>query len=204
MEERNIKLTLDKAKEWYNSDSKELKEVALQAYTEEELDEELWKKIKTFADACDALGIDAYFNPLKINKNSSAFARHLEAIRRLDIIRQALNKDYKPSLIQDAVYCPWVRLYKNYDTAKNVIINNDWKFCGKVKIEGTSYYLVGGSYIGCGDGLGNFRYGYGGVYATLGLLCCKSKEIAQHMSKYFAREIFDAIYIQHDNYEWNI
>lgn len=36
MEERTIKLTLDKAKEWYKKGG-ELKEVALQAYTEEEL-----------------------------------------------------------------------------------------------------------------------------------------------------------------------
>lgn len=36
MENRNITLTLDKAKEWYNKGG-ELKEVALQAYKEEEL-----------------------------------------------------------------------------------------------------------------------------------------------------------------------
>ena len=35
MESRNIALTLEKAKEWYNSGSSDLKEVALQAYTEE-------------------------------------------------------------------------------------------------------------------------------------------------------------------------
>ena len=35
-EERNITLTLDKAKEWYNK-GRELKEVALQAFTEKEL-----------------------------------------------------------------------------------------------------------------------------------------------------------------------
>jgi hypothetical protein len=38
MEERNVKLTLEKAKEWYKKGG-ELKEVALQAYTEEELKE---------------------------------------------------------------------------------------------------------------------------------------------------------------------
>lgn len=36
MEERNVKLTLEKAKEWYKKGG-ELKEVALQAYKEEEL-----------------------------------------------------------------------------------------------------------------------------------------------------------------------
>ena len=35
-EERNITLTLDKAKEWYNKGG-ELKEIALQAFTEKEL-----------------------------------------------------------------------------------------------------------------------------------------------------------------------
>ena len=35
-EERNITLTLDKAKEWYNKGG-ELKEIALQAFTEQEL-----------------------------------------------------------------------------------------------------------------------------------------------------------------------
>lgn len=37
-EERNITLTLDKAKEWYNKGG-ELKEVALQAFTEKELNQ---------------------------------------------------------------------------------------------------------------------------------------------------------------------
>ena len=46
MEERNVKLTLDKAKEWYKKGG-ELKEVALQAYKEEELKEfrpKSWKE----------------------------------------------------------------------------------------------------------------------------------------------------------------
>lgn len=47
MEERNITLTLDKAKEWYKKGG-ELKEVALQAYSEEELNKvelpKTWKK----------------------------------------------------------------------------------------------------------------------------------------------------------------
>ena len=38
MEERTIKITFDKAKEWYNSNNSSLKEVALQAFTKEELE----------------------------------------------------------------------------------------------------------------------------------------------------------------------
>lgn len=47
MESRNISLTLEKAREWYNSGSADLREVALQAYTEEEL------KKKSFRDNQD-------------------------------------------------------------------------------------------------------------------------------------------------------
>ena len=35
--ERNITITLEKAKEWYNSDNKSLKEIALQAFSKDEL-----------------------------------------------------------------------------------------------------------------------------------------------------------------------
>lgn len=40
MEERNVKISLDKAREWYNKGG-ELKEIALQAFNEKELDDEL-------------------------------------------------------------------------------------------------------------------------------------------------------------------
>lgn len=61
-EERNITLTLNKAKEWYKKGG-ELKEVALQAYSEEEL-----RKVslpKTFEEFCDNYTIndnEAYFD----------------------------------------------------------------------------------------------------------------------------------------------
>jgi hypothetical protein len=200
METRNISLTLEKAKEWYNSGSANLKEVALQAYSEQELKTEDWERIKTFKDACKALGINSSSFNL-FGDFGQNIRDHLKAIYKLDIIRQALNKGYEPSLVHGTVYYPWVRFYKSYDDAKSAVRNNDWELCGKVEIEGTSYYLVGGAYRGCGSGLSYFSCGCGVAGARLGLLCCKSKEIAQHMSKYFAKEIFDAIYIQHNNYE---
>lgn len=50
MESRNVTLTLEKAREWYNSGSADLKEIALQAYKEDELETPYWEKIKTFDD----------------------------------------------------------------------------------------------------------------------------------------------------------
>ena len=54
--ERNITITLEKAREWYNSDYSSLKEIALQAFSKEELTGFDLKKIKTFKDALTVLG----------------------------------------------------------------------------------------------------------------------------------------------------
>ena len=56
MEERNITISFDKAKEWFNSNNETLKELALQAFSEEELTTFDFTKIKTFEDALTALG----------------------------------------------------------------------------------------------------------------------------------------------------
>ena len=45
METRTIKVTLDKAKEWYFSENPILKELALQAFTQNELDPLTYKQI---------------------------------------------------------------------------------------------------------------------------------------------------------------
>ena len=45
METRTIKITLDKAKEWYFSENPTLKELALQAFTKNELDPLTYKQI---------------------------------------------------------------------------------------------------------------------------------------------------------------
>ena len=55
MESRNVTLTLQKAKEFYNSGNATLKEVALQAFTQKELTTPNYTDIRTFEDACKAL-----------------------------------------------------------------------------------------------------------------------------------------------------
>jgi hypothetical protein len=196
-----LDITLEEAQAFDKSDNALLNKIARAAYTREELNDPEWKSIKTFKDACDALGIDSSFE-LNGAVTKYGFRKHLTALYKLDIIRQALNKDYKPSLVHGTVYYPWVRFYKSYDDAKSAVRNNDWELRDEVEIEGTSYYLVGDVYYDGDYGLGYFRYGYGNVGALLGLLCCESGEIAQHMSKYFAKEIFEAVYLQSANFRW--
>lgn len=197
METRNISLTLEKAKEWYNSDSADLKEVALQAYTEVELKTVHFSGIKSFKDACEALNLnvdDVMYDLSRVH----FFNNHLIAIYKLDIIRKALNGDWEPNLTKGDTYYSWVRFYlpSKVPLDSNII--------GKIKADGQEYVVVGG-FGNCGhyNGLGDFT-GYGGGYsdADIGLLCCKSSEIARHMSKYFGKIIFDACYVSYNNYEW--
>lgn len=48
MEKRNVTISLEKAKEWYNSNDTSLKEIALQAFTKKELETPDFKEITTF------------------------------------------------------------------------------------------------------------------------------------------------------------
>lgn len=190
---RTVEISLEKAKEWYNSGDNSLKEVALQAFKESELMIEPWKTIKTYEDACKALGI----NPHLVQYLPSA---HLKNLYKLQIVKGALNGvDWEPKFNTGTIYYPWMRYYPKGNSYGN------WKPVAnfKAKEDNKVYTLVGGGYSYYdGGGLGCFCYGFGDVYASLGLLSCKSKEIAQYFSFTFGKLIFDALYSQYKNYEW--
>lgn len=205
MESRNIALTLEKAKEWYNSGSSDLKEVALQAYTENELKTVHFSEIKSFEDAKRALGMnpDDMMNVYTPHKTGN-INNHLIAIYRLDIIRKALNMGWNPSFVEGKVYYPYVRFYPAGDMAREAARSNNWKVRQTFYADGKEYSLVGGDCSGCCEGgLGYLGYRFGHTLTVLGLLGCKSREIAEHMSTYFAKEIFEACYAHHvGTYEW--
>ena len=205
METRNVTLTLEKAKEFYNSGNAALKEVALQAYTKDELTIPEWQNIKTFKDACRALGI--YDRPFSLHLGSStdsAYYSHIDAVSKLDIIRKALNGNWKPSLIQGSVYYPYVRFYPAGQKAREAASSKSWKLGESFIADGKKYTLVcGGCVCYNYNGLSIFGCEYGDVRPSLGLLCCKSREIAAHMSLYFSKEIFEATYAHHaGTYQW--
>ena len=205
METRNVTLTLQKAKEFYNSGNAALKEVALQAFIKEELTTPKYTDIKTFEDAVKALGMDTSKVESDLNCLTcleGGLGEHLKAIYKLDIIRKVLNgADWKPKMAEGDIYYGWVRFYK-----KSSEVPSNKKIIGNFIADGQKYILVGGFWDSWGyDGLGSFfsGSGYGSSSATLGLLCCKSMEIAQYMSEQFGKLIFDACYAQHiGTYKW--
>lgn len=198
--ERNITITLEKAKEWYNSGNTSLKEVALQAFSKKELTEFDFTKIRTFKDACEALGLD-YDDMFYITKNIATISKASAAMFKLNIIRKALNLGQDLHLAKDPknsyIYYPCNPLVTKSSTYYNKELNlGKMKIIGKVKSEGKEYFVFGGRAITGGDGLGYFYSddGVGVANASFGFLGCASEEIAKHFGKYFGMIITEAKY----------
>ena len=95
-------------------------------------------------------------------------------------------------------------LQEQKEQSNNIPSNK--KIVGNFIADGQKYLLVSdlgiyGSYTGLGYLCSGYRYGSSNAH--LGLLCCKSVEIAQYMSEQFGKLIFDACYAHHiGSYQW--
>lgn len=200
MKERNITITIDKAREWFNSENESLKEIALQAFNENELKFD-FRSIKSLSDACSVL--DLNYNEILselcyIKRISKASA----AMFNLNIIKKALNLGKELSFTknpEDSYICypfnPIIRkdsIYYNDEIKEGKI-----KIVGKFKVEGEIYLILGNSAIAsltCSSGLGAFNPKNGSGFSSIGFLGCASREIAEHFSRYFGTLITEAKY----------
>ena len=206
MLERNVTVTLEKAKEWYNSDNATLKEVALQAFSEEELASFNFTEIKSFKDALLCLypfGSKDYNDVVTNLKSIRAISKASAAMFKLNIIRRALNKGYDLHLTKDArgqnyTWYPYFRFVTKSSTYyDDELKRGEYKKLGEVVSEGITYDVLGGrANIGGNAGLGNFysNYGVGFAYARVGFLGCATEEIAKHFGEYFGMLIMEAMY----------
>lgn len=199
MKERNITITLEKAKEWFNSENATLKEIALQAFDKDELTYN-FKNITTFKKACEALGLN-YDAMFYTTKNIATISKASAAMFKLNIIRKALNLGQDLNLTKDPEdsyihypYNPFVTKSSTY--YKDKINSGKMEVIGKIKSKGEEYNVLGGSTVGGYAGLSDFysRIGVGGANADIGFLGCANKEIAQHLGKYFGMLIIEAMY----------
>lgn len=200
MEKRNITVTLNKAKEWFNSGNATLKEIALQAFDKDELTYN-FKNITTFKKACEALGLN-YNAMFHITKSIATISRASAAMFKLNIIRKALNfgqdlhltKNPKDSYIYYP-YNPFITKSSTY--CKSEINSGKMEVIGKIKSEGEEYNVLDGyATLGVNTALGGFTFydEVGFADASIGFLGCASKEIAQHFGKYFGMLITEAKY----------
>lgn len=197
--ERNITITFEKAREWYNGNNESLKELALQAFNKEELIGFDFTKIKTFEDACKAL---YYVVRDSTIENIGAISKASAAMFKLNIIRKALNLGKDLYLTKNPenshIYYPYNPFTIENSTYYEGDVNSGkMEVIGKIKNDGIVYNVFGGRFGYCGcNGLGNFRSfdNLGFADATDAFLGCASKEIAQHFGKYFGMLITEAKY----------
>lgn len=198
MKSKYVEITLEKAQEWYNQGG-DLKEIALQAFTEKELNNN-FRNIVCFEDVIEKLADpdDTNYIIKELKHLSPASA----ASFKLNLIKQALNYGYKMNFTEDTYWVPRIFAVK---VSNNQFINDsDQKIVARIKIDNYLYDLYSGSAIKIGkEGLGCFseRNGVADCY-TLSFISCTTAEIAQHMGTYFAKEIFEAQYGDSIKYEW--
>lgn len=205
--ERNITITLEKAKEWYNSDNESLKEVALQAFSEDELACN-FKNITTFKKACEALGLN-YDATSFIAENIAIISKASAAMFKLNIIRIVLNFGQGLHLTKSPDKTSFIWYPQNPFITKDSICyrdkieSNKMEVVGKFKSNGEVYRVLSGTPCFCGEGLGLFNQsnGLGGGYASSGFLGCATKEIAEHFGKYFGMLITESKYADMVDFE---
>ena len=205
MEERSIIITIDKAIEWYNSGNESLKELALQAFSENELKFN-FRSIKSLKDACKALDLK-YSDVVSTASAVEKFSKASAALFKLSFIRKALNlgQDLHLTKHSSYIYFPYNPFVtKNSTYFKNEIYSFKMELIGKIKIKEEEYYVIGGGVDNSGyEGVGCFssNIGVGHTYANTGFLGCATEEIAKHFSLYFGMLITEAKYGDMDYFE---
>lgn len=197
---KKIDISLDEAKEWFNSGNAILKEIALKAFSKDELIYN-FKDITTFKKACETLGLN-YDTMVFKAKEISFVSKASAAIFKLNIIRKALNLGQDLHLTKNPedsyIYYPYNPFVTKSSTYYESDINSGkMEVIGKIKSEGKEYNVLGGDASNCGiDGLGSFysNHGVGLANATIGFIGCANKEIAKHLGKYFGMLITEAKY----------
>lgn len=197
---KKIDISLNEAKEWFNSGNATLREIALQAFDKDELAYN-FKNITTFKKACEALNLDYMLCLINAN-NIATISKASAAMFKLNIIRKALNLGQDLHLTKDPedsyIYYPYNSFVTKSSTYyKSEINSGKIEVIGKIKSEGKEYNVLGGAaFFGGATGLGGFGsdYGVGFAHADIGFLGCANKEIAQHLGKYFGMLITEAKY----------
>lgn len=156
--------------------------------------ENIMGRIKTYEDARDYLGY--LFN------SEIHYTESVKALAKLQTILDALNEKHKFNLLTGTVWYPWVRFFRMKSVPK------DAEVIGHFRYQGEKFALVGGYADNGGDaGLGYFHSynGVGTAISYVGLLACKSEEIAKYVSTQFGKLVFEACFARHFNvgeFEW--
>ena len=131
VEKRNITVSLEEAREWYNGENQTLRKLALQAYTEKELNEP-----QTFKDVLKSLGIQSINIGMKVNEIGNELAIHI----KLMFIAKYFNGTWKPEMDKTKYFLG--RTPYSYDIPNSAKLDNGY-YIGihaRVKCPGIVYF----------------------------------------------------------------
>ena len=138
MEKRNITVSLEEAREWYNGENQILRKLALQAYTEAELSEP-----QNFKEVLKALGIQSINIGMKVNGKEVSnveIGDELAIHIKLMFIAKYFNGTWKPEMDKTKYFLG--RTPYSYDLPNSVKLNNGY-YIGihaRVKCPGIIYF----------------------------------------------------------------
>ena len=156
--------------------------------------ENIMGQIKTYEDARDYLGY--------VVRDAVSYNESVNSLAKLQTILDALNEKHKFNLLTGTVWYPWVRFFRMKSVPK------DAEVIGHFRYQGEKFALVGShAFLGGLAGLGSFysNLGVGHAYSAVGMLACKSEEIAKYVSTQFGKLVFDACFARHfegKEFEW--
>ena len=155
------------------------------------VDVEHWKSIKTFDDAFDYCCGHSSLSDFTIAYETTS-TDYEEKVAQLRLVIAALTNNEKLSLTSGAVYYPALQLYKA-DYSEPVI---DKDMVGTIITEGEKYIVISTvahtTYL---QGLGDFPLDCHFSSISTGInIGLPSKEIADHLTKYFGKLLFEVMY----------
>lgn len=131
IEKRNITVSLEEARNWYNGEDQTLRKLALQAYTKEELSEP-----QSFKEVLEALGvIDLELNMRLLGKNIPSTVKLSEKMgqeigdeltlhMKLALIAKYFNGTWKPEANNSKYFLG--RAYASYDYPNSIKLDNGY------------------------------------------------------------------------------
>ena len=138
VEKRNITVSLEEARNWYNGENQTLRKLALQAYTEKELSEP-----QNFNEVLESLGIQSLNVGMKVNGkevSSVEIGNELATHIKLMFIAKYFNGTWKPEMDKTKYFLG--RTPYSYDIPNSAKLDNGY-YIGihaRVKCPGIVYF----------------------------------------------------------------
>lgn len=152
--------------------------------------ENIMERVKSYEDAMKIIGRTYGSDASKV------------ALGKLQLILDVLNEEHKFNLLTGTVWYPRVRFFRMKSVPK------DAEVIGHFRYQGEKFALVGGGadYGGvAGLGYFNSSNGVSNAGSGVGMLVCKSEEIAKYVSTQFGKLVFEACFARHfegKEFEW--